>query len=186
MLLQIVFENRKVNRIRNNDCLLSVDGVDCRVPNHGPDFASHKFAMKSGVRYELAVDILKANISWLNGPFPCGRWPDIKIFRQALIHQLDPNERVEADNGYVGEHPGKVKCPSGFANPQENEAMQQRIRNRQETLNKRFKQWEILNVPYRHELSTHGTVFRAIAVITQVAITNGEPLFSTEEYKDPK
>jgi len=185
MILQIVFETRKVNRSRHNDCLLTVDGVDCRVPQHGPDFASHKFAMKSGVRYECAVDILKGHFSWLNGPFPCGKWPDITIFRHGLMHHLDPNERVEADDGYVGEHPRKVKCPAGFANPPENEAMQQRVRNRQETLNKRLKQWEILNVPYRHELSSHGTVFRAIAVITQVAITNGEPLFPTEDYMDP-
>lgn len=183
--MQIVFENRKVTRTRYNDCLLSVDGVDCRVPNHGPKFASHKYKGKSGLRYEIGIDILKGEISWLNGPYPAGEWPDINIFRHALMHQLDPNERVEADDGYVYEAPKKVKCPANFSNPPENEAMQQRVRNRQETVNKRMKQWDILDVQYRHDLSTHGMVFRAIAVITQVAIKNGEPLFSVEEYEDP-
>lgn len=102
------------------------------------------------------------------------------------MHQLDPNERVEADDGYIHEAPGKVKCPASFVNPPENEEMQQRVRNRQETVNKRMKQWEILKVSYRHDLSTHGDVFRAILVITQVAIHNGEPLFSCADYADPK
>ena len=48
-----------------------------------------------------------------------------------------------------------------------------------------MKQWDILSVPYRHEVGTHGTVFRAIAVITQLALRNGEPLFPVD-YKDPK
>ena len=38
---------------------------------------------------------------------------------------------------------------------------------------------------YRHDIMTHGTIFRAIAVMTQLAIKNGEPLFDVE-YKDPK
>lgn len=182
--LQIDFEARKKNLPYYNDCLLSVDGTDFRIPNHGPQFASHKYKGKSALRYEVALDILKGELAWHHGPFPAGAWPDISIFRHALKYHIDENERVEADDGYIGEAPEKVKCPASFVNPAENEEMQQRVRNRQETVNKRFKQWGILNSVYRHDISTHGDVFRAISVITQVAIKNGEPLFDVE-YKDP-
>ena len=183
--MQIIFETRKINRKHHNDCLICIDGVDCKIPNQGPAFASHKFKGKSALRYELGTDIEKGELAWLNGPFPAGSWADITIFRHMLMHQLDENERVEADDGYIGEAPRKVKCPASFANPIENEAMQACVRHRHETVNGRMKQWDILSVPYRHEVGTHGTVFRAIAVITQLALRNGEPLFPVD-YKDPK
>ena len=43
-------------------------------------------------------------------------WPDIKIFRDSLITFLEDGERVEADDGYIGEAPDKVKCPASFVN----------------------------------------------------------------------
>ena len=57
------------------------------------------------------------------------------------------------------------------------------VRRRQETVNRRFKQWSILKQVFRHELSMHGRVFAAIVVISQLAIQNGEPLFQVE-YSD--
>jgi hypothetical protein len=63
---------------------------------------SHKFN-GPGVRYEVAVSILNGDIVWVHGPFLCGKWPDIAIFRHAMIHFLDDGERVEADLGYRGE-----------------------------------------------------------------------------------
>ena len=58
---------------------------------------SHKFKT-AGVRvqYEIAVSILKGDVVWIHGPFPCGKWPDISIFRDSLINHLGQNERVEA------------------------------------------------------------------------------------------
>ena len=127
------------------------------------------------------MDIIDGNLVWLEGPFPAGEFSDITIFRHTLIHHLDPFERVVADDGYVGEAPGKVKCPcTGIDSPEER-AMMSRVRSRHETLNGRFKCWEILNTPFRHNIVTqHGTVFRAIAVIIQVSIDEGAKLFSVE------
>ena len=51
------------------------------------------------------------DVVWVHGPFPCGDWPDIVIFRSSLISFLDEGERVEADDGYVGEAPMYIKCP---------------------------------------------------------------------------
>ena len=121
---------------------------------------------------------------WLNGPYECGNWPDINIFRNSLKSHLEDGERVEADDGYVGEAPDYIKCPASFANPQETLFMQQRVRNRQETINKRMKNWGILKQVYRHQFICHAEVFRAVAVVTQISIKRGEPLFSCG-YRDP-
>ena len=121
---------------------------------------------------------------WINGPFPCGRWPDISIFRDALLYWLSPGERVEADDGYVGESPRHIKCPASFTNPQCTEYMQQRVRSRQETINLRFKFWGILAEIFRHDMTLHGDVLRSVAAMTQIAINLGEPLFECG-YNDP-
>ena len=83
---------------------MSVDGTDFRIPNRGRAFYSHKFK-KSGLRYEVAVCIKTGKIVWINGPFQCGCFPDITIFQDALMHELLEGERVEADDGYIGEAP---------------------------------------------------------------------------------
>ena len=116
-VLQIIFESRKWNLPHFNDWLLSVDGTDFCIMNPGSKVSSHKFNKKSGLRYEVAVDILRGFIVWIHGPFPAGAWPDISIFRHALKDHLDTHERVEADDGYRGESPGKVTCPASFYKP---------------------------------------------------------------------
>ena len=180
---QIDFESRKDGDILN-DCLMSVDGTDYRIPQKGAArrgnaFASHKYNGKSALRYELGVCILTGHLVWIEGPFPAGKYNDITIFKNGLAHFLDPYERVEADNGYRG-YVDKVKCPKNAANPPENLAMQARVRSRHETLNGRLKNWGILQQVFRHDIALHGRVLRACAVITQLMLENGEPLFAVE------
>jgi hypothetical protein len=117
--------------------------------------------------YEVALCIQTGDMVWItNGPYEAGMWNDIKIFRNALLTVLDPSEQVEANDGYVGEAPRHVKCPKSFTNPEETEAMQQRVRNRQETVNKRFKQWGVLKQIFRHtskdNIGAHGDCFAAV------------------------
>ncbi len=90
---------------------------------------------------------------------------------------------MEADNGYIGEAPQKVKCPGCALNPTENQAMQNRVRSRHKSLNRRLKNWAILTSLYRHDLMEHGHIFWAIAVITQISINVGEKLFKVD-YSD--
>jgi hypothetical protein len=99
------------------------------------------------------------------------------IFRDAIMTELSPNERVEADDGYRGEHPRHIKCPCGIGNLEETEFMQQRIQNRQETINKRFKDWGALRQTWRHQIPRHGEAFRVVAIVSQLAINEGEKLF---------
>jgi hypothetical protein len=116
---------------------------------------------------------------WIQGPYPTGACPDIKIFTSCLAHFLEPGERVEADDGYRG-HADKVKCPKNDVNPIKNLKMQGRVRARYETLNGRLKNWGILSQVFRHDIRRHGDVFRECAVIAQLTIENGEPLFEVE------
>ena len=153
-------------------CKVSVDGTDFRVRIRRPywkGWRSHKFKAP-GVRYEVGLCIRTGDIVWIHGPFPCGHWPDITIFRSALIYELLDGEKVEADKGYRGE-PVYIKTPTG-----END-IGQRVRSRHETVNKRFKQWGCLRQAFRHNVSKHQSVFSAVAVVTQMSLENGEPLF---------
>ena len=69
------------------------------------------------------VDILAGRLVWIQGPYPAGKWPDIKIVNAVLSNFLAPGEHVEADNRYRG-HGDKIKCPQHDANPPENLEMQ--------------------------------------------------------------
>lgn len=165
---------------------MTVDGTDFRVPQQGSAttgnaFASHKYAGKSALRYELGVDIRAGNLVWIQGPYPAGKYTDITIFNEVLRHFLEPGERVEADEGYRG-HMDKVKGPGNDLTTR-NSKKQGRVRARHETLNGRLKNWGILNQVFRHDILLHGMVLRACAVVTQLMIANGEPLFEVE-YSD--
>ena len=96
---------------------------------------------------------------------------------------LGPNEQAEADDGYVGELPLHIKCPKCFTNPKEKLAMQGQVRPHHETVHKRFKQWGCLLQRFCHNITRHAEVFHAVAVITELAIENGEPLFEVN-YSD--
>jgi len=183
--MQIDFEDRKINVI-GNDCLMSIDGTDILIPRTGEAktgnwFASHKYSFKSALRYEIGVRIIGCDLVWIKGPYPAGCFNNIPIFNKVLRHFLEPGEQVEAYNGYVGAA-DKIKCPDNPCNPVENEGMQSCTRYRHETINGCFKTWGTLQT-YRHDIRRHGKVFRAIAIMTQLAISNGSLLFSVE-YED--
>jgi hypothetical protein len=72
---QIEFESRLDAHDVLNDCTMTVDGTDFRIPQKGAAtkgnaFGSHKYAGKSALRYELGVDILAENLVWIQGPYP--------------------------------------------------------------------------------------------------------------------
>ena len=90
---------------------MTVDGTDFRIPERGRDWFSHKFR-KSAVCYEVACSILGNFICWILGPHQPGLENDLEIFRGGLLTYLEDFERVEADDGYIGEAPMYVSCPS--------------------------------------------------------------------------
>ena len=94
------------NRFKDDsgeDCTLSVDGVDfiCQEPHpYVKRISKIWYSKKSngpGLRYELGVGIKTGDFVWVQGPFPCGQYNDLTIFKSGLANYLDKNERVEAD-----------------------------------------------------------------------------------------
>ena len=177
-----MWENQKRGDI-GNDCLTSVDGVDCRIlgrkrPNGKINKAwySHKFK-GPGLRYEVAACILTSDIVWINGPYMPGDWNDLSIFQDGLMHQLDQGERVEADDGYKGECPRWIKCPGSVVSIPARERMQKRTRLRHETFNERLKNFRCLDEKFCHSVAKHSSCFRAICVLTQFAIEPVDDIF---------
>ena len=87
-------------------------------------------------------------------PFPCGSWPDIKIFRERRIHALPQGEKSEADMGYRGK-PAKIDLPEEniFCSNTQRVA-KALVRSRHEACNRRFKQWSSLSLIFRHDKKT--------------------------------
>jgi hypothetical protein len=73
---QINFDSQKKGDILN-DCLMTVDGTDLCVPQKGTvtkgnAFASHKYAGRSALCYELGMSILGGGSGVDPGSLPCG------------------------------------------------------------------------------------------------------------------
>jgi len=185
-LAQIVFENRFADDV-GNDCLLQVDATDCKTTNQGecPEaFYSFKFKY-GGLRYEVGICIRTGHIVWINGPFPPGDWPDIEIFRSDLKLRLKENERVETDDGYIGEDPCFTKCPSGTRCLEDERWRNKRnnVRSRGETANHRLKTFRVLSETFRHDVLKHSMCFRACVVLAQLGFEVGsKKLYSVRNY----
>lgn len=150
---------------------VTVDGTDCRIMEPRPfstDWFSHKFG-GPGLRYEIAVAIKTGTIVWANGPYPCGLFPDIKIFNDVLRKKLDSDEKVLADDGYSGDN------FQGHFNG--DVILGRKLRARHETVNRRFKQFTILSTTFRHDLSLHSYCFHAVVNMTEIVLQSTNPLF---------
>ncbi|CAB9496793.1 expressed unknown protein [Seminavis robusta] len=173
-MVQIKWSNRfRTGRFgnRNRSCKITVDGTDCPINQPTPfckSWFSHKFE-GPGLRYEVGVCIQTGDIVWINGPFRCGAWPDLKIFKRDLVHQLAPHEFVEADGGYL--HP-RVRTPNKFVSWSDKRAKDD-ARHRHEGINSMLKSFGVLNFWFRHDLWLHKHCFGACAVVTQLGIDDG-------------
>ena len=101
-MIQIQFQNRHMMADPHQQCKITVDGTDFRIQEpipFNPKWYSHKFK-GPGLWYEVAICIKTGWIVWVNGPFPCGEWPDRKIVQAGINHQLDDNEFYVGDGGY--------------------------------------------------------------------------------------
>jgi len=131
-----------------------------------PRWYSHKFR-GPGLRYEVGVCCRTGWIVWAHGPFPCGEWPDLKIFKNYMMVKLDANERVIADNGYPTRGIYTI-IPRML--DQGDRRMHSLIRARHEIINRRLKQWQVLGGRFRNGLKRHGFAFFAVATITQLML----------------
>jgi hypothetical protein len=94
------------------------------------------------------------------------------------MHKMRPREFAESDNGYRGQT-NCVRAADIYATSEERKIKGVAL-NRHETCNKRLKQFGCLKQRCRHHLSDHRLVFGSVAVLTQLEIENGAPLFKVE------
>ena len=92
---------------------------------------------------------------------------------------LRAKEWAQADLGYRGEKHTCIIIPNQF-DSDAIKKLKDDVRARHETVNKKFKQFAALKEVFRHDLDKHQPVFEAIAVLTQIGIGNGEPLYQVQ------
>ncbi len=154
---------------------ITVDGTDFRIQEPWP-FSSKWYTKKfhgPGVRYEIGICIQTGWIVWVNGPFPCGKWSDLKIALEDLVYMFQGNETAVADRGYRG-HPIYFDVPRN-ANTLQHAVQMALARARHECVNRRFKQWQCMQQRWRHRLAKHGVTFRAVANVEQLKIARRAP-----------
>jgi len=146
---------------------MTIDGTDCPIVEPIP-FCKSWWTKKfngAGLRYEVGVCIQTGDIVWINGPFRCGAWPDIRIFRRNLKHRLAPGEMVECDAGYRGD----PRCRHKYIIMTRSDGMaKDAARARHENVNSDIKKFDCLKQHWHHERALHKYAFGAAAVLTQL------------------
>ena len=144
-----------------------MDVTDCHVEEPQPFSSiwySHEFK-GAGLRYELGVDLFSGLIASVNGPFPCGSWSDLKIFRNGLLKKLLPNEKVAADGGC--NHSAVVKSDK----LSKSEARLISIyRAPHESANMRIKRFHVFRSLFRHKTEFRLTCFHAPCQVVQLSL----------------
>ena len=93
----------------------------------------------------IGVSIIGGDIVWINEPYKSGGWPDIKNFRDQILHYLEAGEHIDVDSGYQGEDPEHAKAPHSFINNREGANLQSKVRPWHETAKKHLNQWGCLD-----------------------------------------
>ena len=172
---QITWSDRLLSRPYQK-AYISVDGTDCPI-QEPQEFNAKWYSFKinhAAVRYEIGVTLRSKRIAWIHGPFPCGAYPDLSIFRLKLKGFLKADEKVIADSGYKD-----TKCiiPDGLNN--EKSKLHSTLRARHERLNQCFKKVKVLSQRFRHNLELHSYCFCAVANIVHATLDE-HPLFEIE------
>lgn len=100
----------------------------------------------------------------------CGAWHDKTVFRRNLKNRLLPNEKAEADVGYIGD--SKCRIPQDYLSLEEL-SMKEEARGRHESANRLFKCFGILRKQFRGALNKHRNVCYACGVIIQLCLSEG-------------
>jgi hypothetical protein len=173
--------------------IFSVDGVHFTInevrTTPGPEWYDPK-SNSAGLAYEVAVAIRSSKIVWTSGPHPASKH-DMTIFRggttkekkanwekNSLYFKIPEGKRAIGDSGYAGE-PEKIAISLPGHSPATKKFFA-RIKSRHETVNTRFKFFNILSHRFRHGKAKHKMCFEAVAVIVQYDMENGHPLFEVK------
>jgi hypothetical protein len=145
------------------------------------EFMSHKFK-GNGLKYKVGVCIATGKIFWVHGPSQAGE-SNITLARQAFVSFLNDNEMAVVDSGCQGEF-CSIKTPEKVHFCSNLEFYDAAVAGaRHETVNSCFKINQVLVKRFRHSLAFHSACFQAVAIVSQLIIGNGEPLFDVQ-YSD--
>ena len=161
---------------------MSVDGTDFMIDEESP-FDPRWFSIKfknAGVRYEIGICIQTGDIVWVNGPFPCGTYPDHVIVNLpgGLEQSLLPGERYLCDGVY--RYRPRSVTPTGTHTPLDR--MKAEARARHETVNGRFKRFGVLRQRFRHDRLKHRPCALSVFTIIQVEMEEESPIFQVQYY----
>jgi len=167
--------------------IITVDGTHCRIEEPTLDsfteqrkFYSHKFKT-AGLDYEVALSFFEPKCVWIAGPHPAGKH-DITIFRNKLKAKMLNSRNASGvqyrgigDRGHRGE--AELLSVPSSQDTYEVREFKGRALSRQETFNARLKNFTCLDERFRHGIEKHADCFYACAVIVQLQMDNGFPVF---------
>jgi hypothetical protein len=169
----------------HTNCFMSADCVDCPCFESWP-WTKRMYYKKMngpGIKYEIGVCIKTGHIIWVNGPFVAS-YSESTIFKQGLGNHIYEGEKVEVDSGPKGDD--RLVQPHVGKDSKERK-QKSVVRGRQEGVNGRMKVYSVLTTHFHHMkdgrenmMKAHGLCFNAVAVITQLKICSGEPIFKDE------
>ena len=180
---QILWENRLIGDL-GTAAKTSFDGVHFKTKEPRPDGSfwnghySHKFK-SAGLSYLVGLSIQTGHIVWVDGPWRAAVC-DCKCFRRSgVMNYLEEGEKCEGDSHY------QRNLKSIFIQRQSSDPVARRqadvVQARHEVINKLMRQFRVLSHDhFRHSVDRHSTAFRAAAVVTQLNIESGHPMFQVE------
>lgn len=170
-------------KYRHDTWVISIDGTHVKSyePTHpvkpkDTEAFSHKH-QSAGYNIEIGLSLWESKLLWWNGPFSAGKHCDVKIFTEfGLKDKLtETGQKAIADGGYSG-HPDLVSTPNSHDYPEVAE-FKRRVRQRHERYNGVLKEFDCLMNIWRHSAERLSQCFEAVAVITELKMQMGEPLF---------
>lgn len=112
-------------------------------------------------------------LSLVNGPFRCGEYPDLNIFKSKLLSFLQGGESIFFDNGYI-----HVLFIMPNTVPTEKHSEHAKIRTSHETVNEQIKNFNAVPHILRHHRSANCFVFHVVARLKEMIISSGDNQYS--------
>jgi Transposase DDE domain len=165
----------------------SVDGT--HVPEHEPRDPTLRrnpknFSYKNnfaGLNFQIVLALWSNQVLYANAGDPASMH-DMTAIRAEFVNMVPEGGRVIADAGYIGktEREKKIFAVKNNLDSEEVGRFKGRARARQESFNKRMKDYVCLTTKFRHGSDFHRKCFLAVLILCQYAIEDtssvGEPL----------
>ena len=191
--------DRSEDQLESETSSCYIDGINCYMKEQAvadPADYSHKLN-RAGRRYQVVSCLGIPQMCLVSAGAACGTKNDIQMALEILPQILGPGEKVAADSGYVG-HPNVLMTPTDIrkvvpkhlmsgsevaTSLSKSNRMLKVIGSRHEIINKRLKDFSILNSRYREkDRLFHDSIFLAVASVTQYNLRE-KPIHGLEHFQ---